>query len=211
MSICWAGIKFLFDRSRFSFPFPLTFIAGAMGRRAKNKQGDPLPLDADPDLNGSLKTSKPKSKPGLKAKGSAAHLHAKPGKRKLEWDGNDGRATKKPKEAQSAGKSKPQAKGMPAKKPAAKGKGKFVRLNGEMVNRVEDEVLDDDDSVGWEDVEDVGMRAEARCVPVGSRCFIKFTVCLLAGHYSTIVTLRTKMTKAKMLKSLPDLPGTWKT
>ena len=208
MSICWAGIKFLFDRSRFSFPFPLTFIAGAMGRRAKNKQGDPLPLDADPDLNGSLKTSKPKSKPGLKAKGSAAHLHAKPGKRKLEWDGDDGRATKKPKEAQSAGKSKPQAKGMPAKKTAAKGKGKFVRLNGEKVNRVEDEVLDDDDSVGWEDVEDADMQAEARCVPVGSRCFIQFTVCLLAGHCSTIVTLRTKMAKAKILKSLPDLPGT---
>ena len=129
-----------------------------MGRRAKNKQGDPLPLEADPDLNGSWKSSKLKSKPGLKAKPSASNLNARLGKRKLERDDDSGPVAKKPKEARSAGKSKPQAKATPAR-----AKGKPVKTK---VNLMEDEVPDDD-SVGWDDAEDVDIQAEARCVPAG--------------------------------------------
>jgi len=135
-----------------------------MGRRAKNKQGDPLPLDADPDLNGSSKALKLKSKPGLKGKFSAPNLNAKLGKRKSEHGDDGGRATKKPKGALSAGKSKPQAKAAPAKKPAAKVTGKPIRTNAKKVDLEEDGVMDDDGSVGWEDAEDVDMQAAARCV-----------------------------------------------
>ena len=135
-----------------------------MGRRAKNKQGDPLPLDADPDLNGSSKALKLKSKPGSKGKFSAPSLNAKLGKRKSEHDDDGGRATKKPKGALSVGKSKLQAKAAPAKKPAAKATGKPMRSNAKKVDLEEDGVMDDDDSVGLEDVEDVDTQAAARCV-----------------------------------------------
>ena len=201
-----AEIKFLSDHIlRSSFPFPLPIIAGTMGRRAKNKQGDPLPLHADPDLNGSSETSKFKSKPGFKAKGSASNSNAKLGKRKFERDYEEERATKKPKGARSAGKPKPQVKAAPAKKPAAKAKGKPVKTKA---NLVEDEVPNDR-SVGWGDVEDTDVQAEARCVPVGgSRSVAKFTIFLLAGHYSTTVTPQMRTARRKMLKSSPDLPGT---
>jgi len=161
----WAEIKFLFDHPlRLSFPPPFLFAASAMGRRAKNKQGDPLPLHADPDLNGSSKASKPKSKPGHKAKFTASDSNAKLGKRKLERDDDDGRATKKPKGVRSAGKSRPQAMAASVQKPSAKAKGKPTKQNGKRIDLEEDEVMDDDGSVGWEDVGDVGIRAEARCV-----------------------------------------------
>jgi len=87
-----------------------------MGRRAKNKQGDPLPLDADPDLRGSSIASKLISKPGLKAKPSASNLNAELGKRKPERDDDGDRATKKPKGARPTGKPKPRVKATPAKK-----------------------------------------------------------------------------------------------
>ena len=74
---------------------PFLFAIGVMGRRAKNKQGDPLPLDADPDLNGSLKRSKPKSKPGPKGRTSAQSSKARLGKRKPERDDEGDRVTKK--------------------------------------------------------------------------------------------------------------------
>lgn len=134
-----------------------------MGRRAKNKQGDPLPLEADPDLNGSSKALKSKSKPGLKGKFSAPNLNAKLGKRKSEHDDDGGRATKKPKGALSAGKSKTQAKAAPAKKPAAKATGKPMRSNAKKVDLEEDGVMNDG-SVGWENAEDIDMQAAARCV-----------------------------------------------
>ena len=52
------SIKFLLDQPFISVhrsPSPSSsfFLTGFMGRRAKNKQGDPLPLDLDPDLNDS--------------------------------------------------------------------------------------------------------------------------------------------------------------
>ena len=158
------GIKFLFDQ-----PFPLfisvsPLLSSAMGRRAKNKQGDPLPFHADPDLNGSSKALKTKSKPGSKDKYSAPSLNAKLGKRKAERDDDGERAAKKPKEALSAGKSKPQAKAALAKKPVAKVTGKSVKSNGKKVDPERDEVMDDDGSVGWEDTEDVDVQAAARCV-----------------------------------------------
>jgi hypothetical protein len=137
-----------------------------MGRRAKNKQGDPLPLDADPDLNGSSKTLKLKSKPGLKDKFSAPNLNAKLGKRKAERDDCGERATKKPKGAPSPGKSKHHAKAAPAKKPAVKATGKPIKSKGKNVDvdLEGDEIMDDDNSVGWEDVEDGDRQAAARCV-----------------------------------------------
>ena len=159
-----AWIKFLFDHHfRFLFPPPLLFVAGAMGRRARNKQGDPLPLDADPDLNSSSKASRLKSKPGLEAKPSASNLNAKLGKRKPERD-DEGRATKRFKEARSTGTSKPLAKASSAKKPTPKAKGKPVKPTRKEVDLEEDEVMDDDDSVGWEDIDRVDVRTEARCV-----------------------------------------------
>lgn len=127
-----------------------------MGRRAKNKQGDPLPLEADPDLNGSFKALKSKTKPGLKGRSSAPNLKTKLGKRKPERNGEDERVTKKPKGIRPAGKSKPQTKAAPTKRLGGKG-----RSNGKKVN---DGATDDDDSVGWEDVENVAVQAEARCV-----------------------------------------------
>ena len=135
-----------------------------MGRRAKNKQGDPLPLHADPDLNGSSKALRLKSKPRLKDKFSAPNLNAKLGKRKSEHNDDGERAAKKPKGALSAGKSKPQAKAAPAKKPVAKATSKPLRSNAKKVDLEEDGVMDDDGSVGWEDVEDVDMQAAARYV-----------------------------------------------
>ena len=135
-----------------------------MGRRAKNKQGDPLPLDADPDLRGSSIASKLISKPGVKSKPSASNLNAKLGKRKPERYDDGDRATKKPKGARPTGKSKPQAGATPAKKPAAKAKGKPMKSNGRKADLEEDEVLDNDGSMGWEDVDDADVRAEARCV-----------------------------------------------
>jgi len=95
-----------------------------MGRRAKNKQGDPLPLDADPDLRGSSIASKLSLKPGLEAKPSASNLNAKLGKRKPERGDDGDRATKKPKGARPTGKSEPRAKVTPAK-----AKGKPVKPN----------------------------------------------------------------------------------
>ncbi|KAF9790920.1 NOL1/NOP2/sun family RNA met [Thelephora terrestris] len=127
-----------------------------MGRRAKNKQGDPLPLHADPDLNGSWKSSTAKSKPGHK-KSSVPNLKAKLGKRKPERDDYGERVTKKPKGVLPAGKSEPQAKAMPTKRPDAKGQGKS---KGREVDPGEDE--DEVVSMGWEDEEDVDVRAEAR-------------------------------------------------
>jgi hypothetical protein len=135
-----------------------------MGRRARNKQGDPLPLDADPDLNGSSKSSKLKSKPRPKDKSSAPNLNAKLGKRKPEHDDDGGRATKKPKGVWSTGKSGPQAKAVPAKKPAAKAKGKSVKPDGKKFDLEEDEVTDDDRSVGRKDAGGVDMQAAAKCV-----------------------------------------------
>jgi hypothetical protein len=163
----------LFDHPfRFLFPPPLLFVAGAMGRRARNKQGDPLPLDADPDLNGSSKISRLKSKSGPKAKSSASNLNAKLGKRKPERD-DEGRATKRFKEARSTGTSKPLVKVGYAKKPAAKAKGRPVKPSGKEVDFEEDEVMDHDGSVGWEDIDRVDVRTEARCVSVGGcRCFV---------------------------------------
>ena len=148
-----------------------------MGRRAKNKQGDPLPLHADPDLNfGSSKTLKLKSKPGFKDRSSAPNVIAKLGKRKPEHDEDEERVMKKPRVPRSAGKSKPQATAASAKKFTAKAAGKPTGSNGKEVDLEEDKVTDDDDSVGWEDVEDVDMQAATRYAPVrGCRCSTRFT------------------------------------
>ena len=159
---CRAGdwIKFLLDHPfSLSFPSPVLIAASVMGRRAKNKQGDPLPLHADPDLNGSWKASTLKSKPRLNGKSSAPNPKAKLGKRKPERDDYAERVTKKPKGVRPAGKSEPQAKAVPAKRPESKVQGK---LKGRQVDYEEDE--DEDGSMGWEDEEDVDVRAEARCV-----------------------------------------------
>jgi len=134
-----------------------------MGRRAKNKQGDPLPLDADPDLNGSLMASKLTSKPGLRAKPPTSNSNTKLGKRKLEQEDGGGRAAKKPKGARLVAKSKPRAEAARTKEPL-EAKGKPVKPNRKGVDLEEDEALDDGGSVGWEDVDDVGVQAEARCV-----------------------------------------------
>lgn len=181
-----------------------------MGRRAKNKQGDPLPLHADPDLNGS---SRLMSKPGLRTKPSASNLNAKLGKRKSERDDDGERANKKPRGSRSIGKSKTQTKAAPAKQPASKVKGKHTKANGKKVDLKGDEVLDDDGSVGWEDVDDVDMRAEARCVCLfgGVDILAQFTGFLPTGHYSTTAISPTRTPKVNMMKSLPDLPEAWKT
>jgi hypothetical protein len=132
-----------------------------MGRRAKNKQGDPLPLHADPDLNGSSKAWQPKAKPRPKGASSTPNLRAKLGKRKPERDDDGERATKKPKGVPPAGKPKSQTKAAPTKRPIAKGKGK---PNGTRGNPRGAGVTGDDGSVTGEDVEDVDMQAEARSV-----------------------------------------------
>lgn len=152
-------IKFLFDHiSWASFPSTL-FVAGAMGRRAKNKQGDPLPLHADPDLNGSLKALKLKSKSGVKDKSSVPNLNAKLGKRKAERDDDGDRAAKKPKGVR---KPKPHAKAPSAKKPTAKVARKPMRSNGKKVDSEEESIADGGVSVGWEDGDDVDMQVAAR-------------------------------------------------
>ena len=130
-----------------------------MGRRAKNKQGDPLPLHEDPDLNGSFKASTLKSKSGFNGNPPASNPKAKLGKRKPERDDDGERVTKKPKGVLSTGKSQPQAKSALAKRPSSMAKGKS---KGKTVSF--EEVEDDDGSVGWEDVEGVDVQAEARCV-----------------------------------------------
>lgn len=79
---------------------------------------------------------------------AASSSKAKLGKRKPERDDDGGRVAKKPKGALIAGKAKPRAKG--------KSNGKKVAL--------EDEAAEGNGSVGWEDVEDVDVRTEARCV-----------------------------------------------
>ena len=135
-----------------------------MGRRARNKQGDPLPLHADPDLNGSSTASKLKLKPGFKEKFSAPNLNARLGKRKSERNDDGERAAKKLKGARSDVKPIPRAKAASAKKPAAKVKGKPVNPNGKKVDLDKDGVMDDNGSVGWEDVEGADMQAAARCV-----------------------------------------------
>jgi len=150
----------LFDHlSAFHFRLLSLFVASAMGRRAKNKQGDPLPLHADPDLNGSSTAPKLKSKFGPKEKFSAQNLNANLGKRKLERDDDGERATKKPKGARPDGKPILRAKATSAKKPAAKAKSKPVKPNRKNVDFRESEVMDDDNGV-----EDVDMQAAARCV-----------------------------------------------
>jgi len=136
-----------------------SFITGVMGRRAKNKQGDPLPLHADPDLNGSSKALKLKSKPGFKDKSSAPKSNTKLGKRKPEHDDDGERVMKKPGGPRSAGK-----KAAPVKKPTTKAAGKPLRSNGKEVELEEENVMDDDNFVGWEDVENDDMQAAARCV-----------------------------------------------
>lgn len=130
-----------------------------MGRRAKNKQGDPLPLHADPDLNGSLKALKLKSKSGVKDKPSVPNLNAKLGKRKAEREDDGERATKKPKGVR---KPKPHVKAPSATKPTAKVAGKSIRSNGKKVDPEEDSVLDDDGSIDWEGSNDVDVRIAAR-------------------------------------------------
>lgn len=130
-----------------------------MGRRAKNKQGDPLPLHADPDLNGSLKALKLMSKTGVKGKSSVPNLNAKLGKRKAEGDDDGDRAAKKPKGVR---KPKSHAKAPPAKKPTAKVARKSMRSNGEKIDPEEDSLPDDDASIGWEDGEDADMQVSAR-------------------------------------------------
>ena len=132
-----------------------------MGRRAKNKQGDPLPLDADPDLKGFLNTSNLKTRPGFKGRPSPPNLKSKLGKRKPERDNEEEPVAKKPKGAQFPGKSKPQARAALTKTPAASGKAKS---NGKKVHFEEDGATDEEASVRWEDVEAVNLRAEARCV-----------------------------------------------
>ena len=210
-----AGIKFSFDHSvrflLFSAPSPL--CASAMGRRAKNKQGAPLPLDVDPDLRGSSIASKLISEPGLKAKPSASNLNAKLGKRKPERDDDGDRATKKPKGVRPAGKSKPRSKAVPAENHAAKVKAKPVKPNGKKAYLEEDEVLDDNVSVGWDDVDDVDVQAKARCAYLSESVdvFAQFTVHSPTGHYSTTATPQTRTTKGKMPKSSPDSLGTWET
>lgn len=130
-----------------------------MGRRAKNKQGDPLPLHADPDLNGSLKALKLKSKTGAKDRSSVPNLNAKLGKRKAERDDDGERAAKKPKGAR---KPKPHVNAPSAKKHTAKLARKPIRSDGEKVDPEEDSVMDDGSSVGWEDADDVDVRAAAK-------------------------------------------------
>ena len=151
----------MFDRPfRTSFPSTFRFVAGVMGRRAKNKQGDPLPLHADPDLNGSSTTPKLKPKPGLKGRPSAPNLNPKLGKRKPERDDDGERVTKKPKGVRPSGKTRPPAKAASSKS-NGKSKGKEAVFEG-------DEATDDGGSVGWGGAEDIDMRTEARCVcPLG--------------------------------------------
>jgi hypothetical protein len=182
---------------------PLLFI---MGRRARNKQGDPLPLDADPDLNGSLNRSKPKTKPGLKGRPPAPNLKPKLGKRKPEYDCEVERVVKKPKGVRPAGKSKLQAEAATTKKPPVKGRS---NVNAKKADSEEDGVTDDDGSVRWEDVEGADMRAEARCVRLGGKADVLFIYkCSETGRYSVTVTQRTREMKKK---SLPDFLGTWET
>ena len=121
-------------------------------------------MDADPDLNGSSRASKLKIKPGLKDKSSAPNLNAKLGKRKAERDNDDGRAAKKLKGVSSARKSKPQVKTASVKKPVAKAVGKPIKSNGKKADPEEEDVTNDDSSVGWEDVEGADMQAATRCV-----------------------------------------------
>lgn len=182
-------------------PPPILFVASAMGRRAKNKQGDPLPLDLDPDLNG----SKLRSKPGPKGRFSAPNLKTKLGKRKPERGEEGERVAKRSKGVRPAGKSQPQVEVAPTKRPTAKGKGK---PSGEKVGLGMDGATDDDSFVGWEGVKDVDTRAEARCVCLSENVdALSVYEQPAKGHYSVTATQRTRKPKPK---SLPGFPGTWK-
>lgn len=168
-----------------------------MGRRAKNKQGDPLPLDADPDINGSLKISKLRTKAGLKGKSSIPNLKAKLGKRKSERDDKEERVAKKPKMVWPGGKSKPHPESALTKRPTAK-----TKSNGKNIDVEEEETTDNSDSVRWEDVDGVDMETKSGCV-----CFTENVNTLFirepstTGHHSVTVTQPTEKTK---MKNLPD-------
>lgn len=126
-----------------------------MGRRAKNKQGDPEPIV---DAN------------GAGARPSAKKL----GKRKAEVEGDatSKRPAKKLKEEVRPKKGAADKKGMTAKEQKKKTKGPVLSQKAPQKKRKdesEESEEDDEDaegasSAGWEDVED-DVKAEARCVP----------------------------------------------
>jgi len=103
-----------------------------MGRRAKNKQSAPQPFDSHPS---------PK----------------KLGKRKAEADAEDGvKPSKKIKDLNGKSKDKSASKKTTTQKVKGSGARKIVKT------LAEDEVDEDDESEGWEDVEDgVDVKAQA--------------------------------------------------
>lgn len=126
-----------------------------MGRRAKNKQGDPEPLT---DVNG--QAGRPSAK--------------KLGKRKAEVeDGGRESASKRPTKKLKESVSEKSEKGGQARKEINKKtkvaaiKKKQKESESESDSGEEDEVMEGGSSEGWEDVEnDFDVKAEAKYVRI---------------------------------------------
>lgn len=105
-----------------------------MGRRAKHKQGDPTPLQGDA---GFVKAQKRKAD-------------------KIDDDGEEGNAKRSPKKSKSAVTNRAHQKNV-----VSNGKEKKKGIKGKDTKKVkgkgkEEAGSDDEDSLGWEDVEDDG-------------------------------------------------------
>lgn len=120
-----------------------------MGRRAKNKQGDPTPL-VDANAQGARPSAKKLGKRKADAEDDAREVVSK-------------RPAKKMKEDVKKGEKKGTAKKQAPKKGAAPKASKKVE-ESEDEELDEDEVMESGSSEGWEDVEDADIEAEAKCV-----------------------------------------------
>lgn len=134
--------------SRKSFSLNTTPAAHQMGRRAKNKQGDPAPLA---DANGFA--GKPSAKKLGKRKAEAEDdVSKRPAKKVKEVEGKKADKKVLGKKVEAKKPKGPAAKSAPAKK---------ARESSE-------DLEEGGSSEGWEDVEDAGdVKAQAKCV-----CFL---------------------------------------
>lgn len=138
-----------------------------MGRRAKNKQGDPAPI--------------------RDAKENAGRLSPKKlGKRKADAQTEV--------EAKESSRPAKKAKGVDSKVDGrAKGKldrfGKRAKVGRKSKAKLSGSEADDE---GWEDVEDgVNLKSQAMCVELHcDTCLYSFFTFIIQGHYSTMVVMR---------------------
>ncbi|KAI0082735.1 NOL1/NOP2/sun family putative RNA met [Panus rudis PR-1116 ss-1] len=123
-----------------------------MGRRAKNKQGDPTPID-EPSANGRQSAKKLGKR---KAEVEDESSSRRPVKKAREGDKSKGKSVKP---ALVGGKGATKKSKVDAKSNGSKAKRKPVE---------NDEVVDEGSSEGWEDVEDDDLKAQSKSLFHGS-------------------------------------------